>query len=160
MESIVQQLLYNVHVNHLCIISWSVVSTNIALSGPVTRHSQTRRRSHESSSSDKAEGICLPWHIRLLKTICCRLFFLNMDVVTVFLWWMEWKLLFVALIRSCEGIFEGFAEAVKRVMFGCWLWKGTLGFSFYERFIYRSRRECPACLPENKPRSTHIIHHC
>ena len=77
MESTVQQVLYNVHVNHLCIISWSVVSTNIALSGPVTRHSQTRRRSHESSSSDKAEGICLPWHIYILKTICCRTFFLE-----------------------------------------------------------------------------------
>ena len=142
MESIVQQVLYNVHVNHLCIISWSVVSTNIALSGPVTRHSQTRSRSHESSSSDKAEGICLPWHIYWRQFVVER-FFLNMDVVTVFLWWMEWKLLFVALIRSCEGIFEGFAEAAKRVMFGCWLWKGTLGFSFYERFIYRSRPRVP-----------------
>ena len=84
MESTVQQVLYNVHVNHLCIISWSVVSTNIALSGPVTRHSQTRRRSHESSSSDKAEGICLPWHIYWRQFVVER-FFLNMDVVTVFM---------------------------------------------------------------------------
>ena len=38
-------------------------------------------------------------------------------------------------------------------MFACWLSKATLGFPFYERFIYRSRRECLPCLPEleNKP---------
>ena len=65
---------------------------------------------------------------------------------------MEWKLLFVALIRSCKGIFEGFAEPEQKELclpadFG----KALLAFPFMkDLFIVPAESARPAYLKINQ----------